>query len=142
MRVELLFPDVSTTPARAGPTQRQGIKGVENQQPKGTEEKPPSRTSASSHFQTEDTAKSKGNPTSPVPTQEKEKVPTQETIESLVNGLQVRLEFAQDKDTGRNMIKVYDRKSGDLVRQIPPKEVMDFLHQIKEGKGVLISQRL
>lgn len=68
---------------------------------------------------------------------EGEKVPA-----PVINGRQVGLEFTQDKATGRNVIKVYDRESGDLIRQIPPEEILAFLRQIATGKGALVSRRL
>ncbi|MCS6927722.1 MAG: flagellar protein FlaG [Candidatus Binatia bacterium] len=65
-----------------------------------------------------------------------------ETVKPVVNGMQVGLEFVQDQATGRSVIRVYDRESGELIRQIPPEEVLAFLRRLAEGKGALVSKCL
>lgn len=60
----------------------------------------------------------------------------------IVNGMGLSLEFSVDANTGTQVIKVIDRNSGDVVRQIPPEEVLAFLKQMNETKGVLVSRRL
>jgi len=66
----------------------------------------------------------------------------QHTPEPVVNGLELGLEFSVDKDTHTQVIKVIDRKSGDVVRQIPPEEVLNFLRQFEKVKGLIISRRI
>jgi uncharacterized FlaG/YvyC family protein len=36
---------------------------------------------------------------------------------------------------------VVDQESGDVVRQIPPDEVVDFMRQFQETKGHFVSLR-
>jgi flagellar protein FlaG len=60
----------------------------------------------------------------------------------IVNGMGLSLEFSVDANTGTQVIKVIDRNSGDVVRQIPPEEVLAFLEQMNETKGVFVSRRL
>ena len=60
----------------------------------------------------------------------------------VVNGSGLGLEFSVDEDTHTRVIKVIDRKSGDVVRQIPPEEVINFLRQFQKSKGLFISLRL
>ena len=55
---------------------------------------------------------------------------------------EVGLEFLQDAQTGRRIIRVYDRESGEVIRQIPPEEVLSFARALKAGKGALLSRRL
>lgn len=124
MKVESLFSEVSITPARAGPVERQGSKDTREQG---------SSTPASLH---------KEHPASPLSGQGREEIREEKAVEPVVNGLQVRLQFIQDKDTGLSVIKVYDHKSGRLIRQIPAEEVLAFLRQIEADKGVLVSRRL
>lgn len=124
MAVELTAADISAALTRAGPVERQGIGGAREQGNGGAID-PPLR---SHHF----FPLSKG----------KETIQEEEIVEPVVNGLQVGLEFIQDKTTGRSVIRVYDRESGELIRQIPPEEILAFLRQIATGKGVLVSRRL
>lgn len=60
----------------------------------------------------------------------------------VVNGLGLGLQFHVDKESGRSVIQVLDVESGEIVRQIPPEEVLTFLHQFDEGKGLILSRRL
>ena len=60
-----------------------------------------------------------------------------------VNLLGSGLEFAQDQETGLTIIKMYDRETGKLVRQLPPEETLAFLRRLAEDKkGVLVSKKL
>jgi flagellar protein FlaG len=61
------------------------------------------------------------------------------------NLLDSGLEFSVDQETGLTVIKMYDRANGKMVRQLPPKETLDFLQKLAEQedkKGLLISRRL
>lgn len=79
----------------------------------------------------------------PAPVRGEKPVPQHaETVKPIVNGMQVGLEFVQDHATGRSVIRVYDRESGELIRQIPPEEVLAFLRQLAADKGALVSKRL
>jgi len=70
--------------------------------------------------------------------QEKEEQPIQNLLDS-------GLEFSVDQDTGRTIIKMYDRTSGKVIRQLPPEETLEFLKKLAaqdEKKGVLLSKKL
>jgi uncharacterized FlaG/YvyC family protein len=68
---------------------------------------------------------------------------TDKTVAPLaVNGLGLGLKFSVDKETATQVIEVIDLKSGDVVRQIPPKEILNFLREVRGGKGVFVSRRL
>lgn len=60
----------------------------------------------------------------------------------IVNGTGLSLEFSVDADTDTQVIKVIDRNSGDVVRQIPPEEVLAFLRQLQDSKGYFVSRKL
>jgi flagellar protein FlaG len=62
--------------------------------------------------------------------------------EPIVNGFGLGLQFSLDKPTGTRIIKVIELESGDIIRQIPPEEVLAFLRHFEEGKGVFLSIRL
>ncbi|CAI8952177.1 flagellar protein FlaG [Methylocaldum szegediense] len=46
--------------------------------------------------------------------------------------VQRNLEFSVDQDTQTMVMKVVDRDSGEVVRQIPPEEVLSMLKQLNE----------
>jgi len=66
---------------------------------------------------------------------------TQTPVRPVVNGLGLGLEFSVDKDTGATIIKVLDVETGEVVRQIPPEEVLNYMRQL-ERNGLLVSRQL
>ena len=61
----------------------------------------------------------------------------------VINGFGLSVEFSTDGETGVKIIKVYDVETGEVIRQIPPEELVDFLRQFqKNGRlsaGLLLS---
>jgi flagellar protein FlaG len=66
---------------------------------------------------------------------------TQQAVRPVVNGLGMGLEFSIDKDTGITVIKVLNVETGEVVRQIPPEEVLAFMREF-EKNGPLLSRRV
>jgi flagellar protein FlaG len=60
----------------------------------------------------------------------------------VINGYGLGLAFSSDDVTGQQIITVYDLETGEVVRQIPPKEVVAFLRQFHQSKGLIVSRRL
>jgi len=81
-------------------------------------------------------------PLDPVKAGQSDSQDVQHTPQPVVNGQELGLEFSIDKDTHTQVIKVIDRKSGDVVRQIPPEEVLNFLRQFEKIKGLIVSRRI
>ncbi len=48
--------------------------------------------------------------------------------------LQRELQFDVDEELGRTVVRVIDKDSGDLIRQIPSDEVLELARQMKELK--------
>jgi uncharacterized FlaG/YvyC family protein len=65
------------------------------------------------------------------------KTPTQ----LVINGQGLGLKFFYDRDAGVRVIQVVNEESGDVIRQIPPDEVVDFMRQFRETKGQFVSLR-
>jgi uncharacterized FlaG/YvyC family protein len=67
-----------------------------------------------------------------------------EESKPVINVLESPLEFSQDPETGVVVVKMYDRTSGELIRQLPPEETLALLRRLAENnqKGVLVSKRL
>jgi flagellar protein FlaG len=76
------------------------------------------------------------------PTLEKSDLSTQAPQKPIVNGMGLGLKFAVDKTTGLNVIRVYDIETGELIRQIPPEEVLNFLQQFESQQGQFFSRWL
>lgn len=75
----------------------------------------------------------------------KEEANQAKTEKQTVNLLDSGLEFSVDPETGLTVIKMYDRDNGEMVRQLPPEETLDFLRRLAEQedkKGLLVSRKL
>ena len=54
---------------------------------------------------------------------------------------QYRLDFDVDDDTGRIVVKVKDVETGDILRQIPSEEMLEFARNASRGVGVTLDQQ-
>ena len=52
------------------------------------------------------------------------------------------LEFLVDKDSGRDVIKVLDKSTGDLVKQYPSEEVLGIISKLSSATGNLIDTEI
>lgn len=52
-----------------------------------------------------------------------------------------RLQFDIHEDTGRTMVRVVDRETDEVIREIPPEEVLDVVARINEMLGLLVDER-
>jgi flagellar protein FlaG len=51
------------------------------------------------------------------------------------------LEFTVDDTTGRTILKVIHAESGEVIRQIPPEELLNIARTFIEGTGSLIEEQ-
>ena len=64
---------------------------------------------------------------------------SKQAVRPVVNGLGLELKFSVDKDTNVTVVKVVDSETGEVVRQIPPEEILNFMRQF-EKTGSLLSR--
>ncbi|MBD2868416.1 flagellar protein FlaG [Paenibacillus arenilitoris] len=65
-------------------------------------------------------------------------------IESAIKAMQgksTNLEFAVHEETKRIAVKVIDRESGEIIREIPPEKTLDFVAKLWEMAGILIDEK-
>ncbi|MET0534939.1 MAG: flagellar protein FlaG [Steroidobacter sp.] len=55
-------------------------------------------------------------------------------LETFMESMNRYLEFRVDQDSGRTVVTVKDKTTGDVVRQIPTEEVLRLAHNLG-GKG-------
>lgn len=72
------------------------------------------------------------------PLNEQQLVEMAQQMESFVGTFNRGLEFRVDEDSGRNVVKVIDRHSGDTIRQIPTEELLDVITRLAEASGGII----
>ena len=53
---------------------------------------------------------------------------------------QTHLKFETDENTGIRVIKIIDAESGEVVRQIPPEELVKITKTLRDLKGLFISK--
>ena len=73
-----------------------------------------------------------------VPQLEKVAKQLQEFIGTMNRGL----EFSVDEDSGRDVIKVIDKNSGELIKQYPSEEVLSLVSKLSEATGTFIDSKI
>lgn len=53
-----------------------------------------------------------------------------------------RFEFRIHEETNRIMVRVWDKDTEELIREIPPEQILDIVASIEEMVGLLIDKRL
>ncbi|ABR31344.1 flagellar protein FlaG [Thermosipho melanesiensis] len=64
-----------------------------------------------------------------------------ENLEKLKKIFKGEAEFKIDKDTGMIVIKIKDKESGEIIRQIPPEVALRLAKNIEELIGVIFDER-
>jgi len=65
-------------------------------------------------------------------------------IETAIKNLQghrTSLDFSIHEATKQIMVKVIDKESGEIIREIPPEKNLDFLAKMWEMAGLLVDER-
>jgi flagellar protein FlaG len=58
-------------------------------------------------------------------------------LNNLVRELHRELQFSVDEDSGDTVVKVIDRETDEIVRQIPSEEVMELRRRLQDAAGVI-----
>lgn len=53
----------------------------------------------------------------------------------------VGVRFRVHKETERIMVQVYDRRSDEVIREIPPEQVLNLVAQIQQMIGLLLDEQ-
>jgi flagellar protein FlaG len=51
------------------------------------------------------------------------------------------LQFEVDESSGRTIVRITDAKTGDVIRQIPSKEMLAIASSLDQMKGLLLKQK-
>ncbi len=54
----------------------------------------------------------------------------------------VGLNFSVHGDTGRVKVSVTDRDTGDLIREIPPEQILNLMAKLDEMMGILYDEKV
>jgi len=61
-------------------------------------------------------------------------------LQDFIGGINTSLQFSVDEEAGRDVIKVVDKHSGELVRQFPSEEVLDVIKSLSKATGSLLDE--
>jgi len=99
-----------------------------------------SLTQSKSVIQQEVADVDKAADTQPLTVEQLENVAQQ--LQNFVGNMNRGLEFSVDKDSGRDVIKVIDKKSGDLVKQFPSEEVLSLVAKLSDMVGGFVDAKV
>ena len=76
-------------------------------------------------------------------------VPERANVEQAVAKVKVQiqaisnnsLDFAIDDSSGKTIVRVTDRESGELIRQIPSQEMLEIARSLDRLQGILVKQK-
>ena len=51
------------------------------------------------------------------------------------------IEFAQDQDTGKTLVKIIDTQTKTVIRQIPSKEAVEIAKELNRLQGLLVREK-
>lgn len=75
-----------------------------------------------------------------------EKNPTVNSIDSAFSSAnnklaKTRCEYSYDENTRRVSIRVYDKDSDELIREVPPEKSLEMLQRIWELAGIMVDEK-
>lgn len=64
-----------------------------------------------------------------------------ERLNKMADLFAVALRFSVDKETDRIVVRMIDSQTGELIRQIPPQQLLDIAAKMQEVLGVLFDAK-
>lgn len=68
----------------------------------------------------------------------------QQAMKQVAEAVQAKasnLEFSVDKETGTTVVKVVDAQTKEVIRQIPPEEMLSLARAMTQAEGLLVRQK-
>lgn len=62
-------------------------------------------------------------------------------IQEFVDAAQRGLQFSIDEDTGRIVVKVIARQTGEVLRQLPSEEALELARRLQDAGSLLFTER-
>lgn len=75
------------------------------------------------------------------PTGEKQVKEAVGNLNDFVQKLSRTLQFSVDEESGRTVIKVVDSETKQIIRQIPPEEVLALAQNLVNGEGIILKEQ-
>ncbi len=65
-----------------------------------------------------------------------------EKANEFIKSMDNELQFSVDKDTEKVVVKVVDKQTGDVIRQIPSKEMLEIAKALDTLHGMIIRKKI
>lgn len=76
------------------------------------------------------------------PAEERQKVKQAvEQVNKAVPSFSRNLQFSVDEDTNKNIVRVVDTSTGELIRQIPSQEIIEIAKALDKLQGMIIREK-
>ncbi len=62
-------------------------------------------------------------------------------LNDVMAALSREVEFTSDQETGHTVVRVVDRETQEVIRQIPSQEMLSITHALDRLQGLLIQQK-
>ena len=63
-------------------------------------------------------------------------------LENLLKMERVGREYRVDEELGKVLIKLYDRETGETIREVPPEEIVKLGQRMKRLSGMLLDKKI
>jgi flagellar protein FlaG len=84
------------------------------------------------------------NPAKPVQAPAPTEPEVKQSLDAVNKYLKVNsngLEFSQDEDTGKTLVKIVDTATGTVIQQIPTQQAVDISKDLSKLQGLLVKDR-
>jgi flagellar protein FlaG len=65
-----------------------------------------------------------------------------EQTQAYLDDLRIKLDFEVYEETGDMVIRIFNRETEELLREIPPENLLELHHKVAELRGVLFDQKV
>ena len=67
---------------------------------------------------------------------------TVDSLEKLITRFNRRFQFTVDQQINRIVVKVIDRETDKVIREVPPEEIQHLLARLRETMGLLVDEEI
>lgn len=62
--------------------------------------------------------------------------------QAYLDDLKIKLDFEVYEETGDMVIRIFNRETEELLREIPPKDLLELHHKVAELRGILFDVKV
>ncbi len=63
-------------------------------------------------------------------------------VQSYLENINIQLSFKVHEETGETIVQVTNKETGEVIRQIPPEDLLKLREKLEELRGVLFNGRV